>query len=753
MTSLDRSEGRGVRFFSAPLGLLVLAPLLAAALTIFSGRAPMKPPLFADTETKLHGPQGGNIRLIWDSTVGLDVPEEWRDKQLGITFDVKAKWIGQIFIYVDDNQGRTEAFLTGEDVHRSSDNYERLRLDVRHDAVAVGVNGAKPDHVVPRARSNLRQITIKSHQSHFHVDNLTVEDLDSGERLYSESFGESLTDRRHMLILTLALLVILLIVRWLEAYLIAATGLASPAAAMASFAASYLPMIAALLLTGLLVRSLAIPLMLIGGLLFRIGVLLAEAKGRPWDFLWFLLAIPTAMTAAVVFNGSNEAGAWRPYLIGTLLFCVVMALFWHFAAKYFWGASARIAALPLLFPALIAVGPLHPLDGNDWATLGSIALAMSVAGYFALLRVHGKEATASGPMMMAVLFLFLGASELAVRHAAYSKYWQQDNVGGEFETSETLFWVPKNLFVPTPDFHQRSDFKVEKLNFRSGPTSDEVPAGTYRIVIMGGSNVWGDRLDRLQDTWGYKLEKLLNARNDGTKYEVVNAGVKGYNLFQLMVLHTLYMKDLDYDLLILYINFNDAAAYNEFGPFTYRELWEAKTGGHWDRVESYMDKTGLNRRKPWVIRAQDALHHFKLYNGLRMKLIEERGRQVAVNADKTGMKRVNPVEDYVANLKRMYEMASSRGAKAMFTSEFVWSLPATDDTLEDSSGYLFTRAEKATAAELGIPFCDTHQRLASSTDNRTSLVFDWDTVHLNPHGTDVLSKAMLGCLEENGLLP
>jgi lysophospholipase L1-like esterase len=65
---------------------------------------------------------------------------------------------------------------------------------------------------------------------------------------------------------------------------------------------------------------------------------------------------------------------------------------------------------------------------------------------------------------------------------------------------------------------------------RSPETTYEKPTGTFRILNLGDSVTmgWGTREE---DTYGQQLEQLLNGQSgDHGRYEVINAGVPGWNL-------------------------------------------------------------------------------------------------------------------------------------------------------------------------------------------------------------------------------
>jgi len=74
---------------------------------------------------------------------------------------------------------------------------------------------------------------------------------------------------------------------------------------------------------------------------------------------------------------------------------------------------------------------------------------------------------------------------------------------------------------------------VNSLGFRGPERTRQKPPGTFRIVCIGGSNVYGAGLNDDQ-TWPAQLEQRLN-REGPVPYEVFNLGVSGYNALQMTV--------------------------------------------------------------------------------------------------------------------------------------------------------------------------------------------------------------------------
>jgi lysophospholipase L1-like esterase len=71
---------------------------------------------------------------------------------------------------------------------------------------------------------------------------------------------------------------------------------------------------------------------------------------------------------------------------------------------------------------------------------------------------------------------------------------------------------------------------INSNGLRGPETTYEKPPSTYRILNLGDSVVMGWGV-RVEDTYGQQLESLLNKQGTGDlRYEVINAGVPGWNL-------------------------------------------------------------------------------------------------------------------------------------------------------------------------------------------------------------------------------
>jgi len=132
------------------------------------------------------------------------------------------------------------------------------------------------------------------------------------------------------------------------------------------------------------------------------------------------------------------------------------------------------------------------------------------------------------------------------------------------------------IYAHVPGF-QEIDEKGPRLTIdaqgfrRTTAVTKQKPRGTIRIFLMGGSAAHGISSGppfpishvRDNETIDSQLERLLIARFPGRHFEVINAAVTGYKVFQ----HTTYLETelLAYgpDMVIFYDGYNDHFKYNE----------------------------------------------------------------------------------------------------------------------------------------------------------------------------------------------
>jgi tetratricopeptide (TPR) repeat protein len=99
---------------------------------------------------------------------------------------------------------------------------------------------------------------------------------------------------------------------------------------------------------------------------------------------------------------------------------------------------------------------------------------------------------------------------------------------------------------------------INSLGLRGEEITAEKPAGTYRILGIGDSFAFGEGV-KDDDTFLHRLQLRLNAGNAGpTRYQVLNAGVQGYNTRDEVVYLEHHWLALNPDLVLIVFYINDA---------------------------------------------------------------------------------------------------------------------------------------------------------------------------------------------------
>jgi len=106
------------------------------------------------------------------------------------------------------------------------------------------------------------------------------------------------------------------------------------------------------------------------------------------------------------------------------------------------------------------------------------------------------------------------------------------------------------------------------LGFRGKETTWEKPAGTFRILTLGGSSTYGQSESSDDAVWSQRLEVLLNERHPPQHIEVIDGGAPGWTSFEMLAQLAFRGLDLAPDLVIVYESVNDmrAALYTAGAP-------------------------------------------------------------------------------------------------------------------------------------------------------------------------------------------
>ncbi|HET9905936.1 MAG TPA: SGNH/GDSL hydrolase family protein [Anaerolineales bacterium] len=146
---------------------------------------------------------------------------------------------------------------------------------------------------------------------------------------------------------------------------------------------------------------------------------------------------------------------------------------------------------------------------------------------------------------------------------------------------------PYLSYYPTPNY-KKGLTSHNSLGYRSEEFPLEKPNGVYRIVALGGSSTYDVSIKDNADTFTAQLEKMLKDDYGYQNVQVINAGVPGYNSWEILVNLEFRVLDLDPDLVIIYEGTNDVHA-RMVEPASYRgddlgrrQAWQVPAVALWE---------------------------------------------------------------------------------------------------------------------------------------------------------------------------
>lgn len=158
---------------------------------------------------------------------------------------------------------------------------------------------------------------------------------------------------------------------------------------------------------------------------------------------------------------------------------------------------------------------------------------------------------------------------LALVALAVAVFWiLGEVVARSFDLVDRLNGFPRRLFVatddadlgyrlrPNVDTQARGVHVVTNEHGMRGPSVSLRPApGTHRLLALGDSVAFGFRLEQ-PDTFPVRLEHELESRGGGS-FEVLNAGVEGYNTQNQLAYLRSSLLDFQPETIVLVFNLND----------------------------------------------------------------------------------------------------------------------------------------------------------------------------------------------------
>ncbi len=266
---------------------------------------------------------------------------------------------------------------------------------------------------------------------------------------------------------------------------------------------------------------------------------------------------------------------------------------------------------------------------------------------------------------------------------------------------------PDLLYVPKPGFAHGA-VSINSHGFRDREFPVTKPPGTFRIVVLGDSIVWGHRLP-LEDTFAKQLERMLNTEAGGQPtYEVLNFGVSGYSARQEVGIYRARAAGYAPDLVIVGFCVNDEYYSSVEGDFL-----DGGSGG--------------------LFRKSFLLDHAELS---LIELVRRRFPGVASH-----FRQAVDVHAHLADLAQM-----RGGARSLIVI-----FPVLESFEPYRDGASHARLSQAAA---GLPFV-VHDLLPDFLGRPAEeyRVDPRDVIHPNRLGNEVAARAALAALHRDGLIP
>jgi len=225
---------------------------------------------------------------------------------------------------------------------------------------------------------------------------------------------------------------------------------------------------------------------------------------------------------------------------------------------------------------------------------------------------------------------------------------------------------PYLSYYPTPNY-RKGLTSHNSLGYRNDEFPLEKPSGVYRIVALGGSSTYDVSIKDNANTFTAQLERLLKDDYGYQNVQVINAGVPGYNSWEILVNLEFRVLDLDPDLIIIYEGTNDVHA-RMVEPSAYRgddlgrrQAWHVPSVALWEQsalLRILSRAMNLTRQ----ISIDDFVSSSTYVSWpYEYRLSED-------NLDPTEILKENPPIYFRRNLENMSAIAKEQGVEIMFST-------------------------------------------------------------------------------------
>jgi lysophospholipase L1-like esterase len=195
--------------------------------------------------------------------------------------------------------------------------------------------------------------------------------------------------------------------------------------------------------------------------------------------------------------------------------------------------------------------------------VAAVQLVLIAAGLFLLIKRPALRAPSKTELLLPLISLGLTFLALEIGARLWLAYLATPDQRDRFVlytsiAPQDFAWTPHPYltYYPTPNY-RKGLTSHNSLGYRNDEFPLAKPSGVFRIAVIGGSSTYDVRIEDNAKTFTAQLEKLLKTKYGYSNVQVINAGVPGYNSYEMLVNLEFRVIDLDPDLVIAYEGTND----------------------------------------------------------------------------------------------------------------------------------------------------------------------------------------------------
>jgi len=160
-------------------------------------------------------------------------------------------------------------------------------------------------------------------------------------------------------------------------------------------------------------------------------------------------------------------------------------------------------------------------------------------------------------MMLAIMVVLcsalLVAAEAAVRHRERTRTTVPGTRPSAFYRHDRL----KSALVRNQDYY--GWFHVNRFGLRGSEIDLEAEPGVTRILAVGGSTTFETQVTADERAWPAQLQQRLNEALPGSRFEVLNAGMEGYSVFDNVIRLQMELFQFKPDVIVMLSGHNDVS--------------------------------------------------------------------------------------------------------------------------------------------------------------------------------------------------